>query len=109
MIEKIAREHNYTIMSEFLRSIAEPTRLKIVHLLANGEKSVTEIAEATSIPLVNISHHLGCMKAGGVVTVEPKGRSKIYKLACFTKETIDGQSKLILISEKNGISLMMNL
>ncbi|MCA9040856.1 MAG: winged helix-turn-helix transcriptional regulator, partial [Planctomycetaceae bacterium] len=45
------------ICSEKLKALAEPIRLRIVDLLRDGEKTVTEIAENLDEEIVNVSHH----------------------------------------------------
>lgn len=62
-----------------LAALAEPTRLRIVFLLARQEHNVGELAEAVGIPMVNMSHHLGVMRQAGVLEDEKDGRKVIYR------------------------------
>ena len=39
--------------------LAEPMRLRILHTLQNGERSVSDIIEATGATQANVSKHLG--------------------------------------------------
>lgn len=50
-----------SLCAEKLRALSEPVRLQIVDLLLDGERSVTEIAEALGLEIVNASHHLGIL------------------------------------------------
>jgi DNA-binding transcriptional ArsR family regulator len=67
--------------AEKLRALSEPVRLQIVDLLCDGQKNVTEISEALSLELVNVSHHLGILYHAGIVTREKDGRFVVYRLS----------------------------
>jgi DNA-binding transcriptional ArsR family regulator len=77
----------------FLSGLAEPTRFRILRLLASGEKSVTEVSNAMGIPFVNVSHHLSVMKTAGVLTSRKDGQSALYSFAC---EFETGETELTL-------------
>ena len=65
----------------WLAAFGEPTRLAILRALAAGERTVTQLAVACGVELVNVSHHLGVLKDIGLVTVERDGRFMRYALA----------------------------
>src|SRR4051812_43055992 len=54
-------------LAEWLAALAEPTRLAVIAALAAGPKTVTELARVCKAEMVNVSHHLGVMKASGLV------------------------------------------
>jgi DNA-binding transcriptional ArsR family regulator len=58
----------------------EPTRLAIIRHLAIGEMTVTKLAVACEVEMMNISHHLGLLKDSGLVTAERDGRFMRYNL-----------------------------
>jgi ArsR family transcriptional regulator len=66
--------------ADAIQAIADPTRLRIVELLIPGEKNVTEIATELGVEIVNASHHLGVMRAAGLVVNEKRGRFVAYTL-----------------------------
>lgn len=47
--------------------LGDPTRLKILHALQDGEKSVTQLVEITGASQPNISKHLSVLKSAGIV------------------------------------------
>lgn len=55
-------------------------RLRIVDLLRDGEKSVSDIAENIEEELVNVSHHLGILYNAGLVEKNKRGRFVVYRL-----------------------------
>ena len=61
-------------------AFGEPTRLAIIRHLAAGEQTVTKLAEACKVEIVNASHHLRILKDSGLVTAERDGRFRVYGL-----------------------------
>lgn len=60
--------------------LADPKRLRILHELRSGERSVGELAAALDIPYPNTSQHLTVMREAGVVSTRRTGTSVIYRL-----------------------------
>ena len=63
--------------AEILKAIAQPTRLKIVDFLRDGERCVCEIFPAISEEQSNTSRHLNMMLSAGVLSRRKDGL-KIY-------------------------------
>ena len=61
--------------------LAEPTRLKIMHALCLGEKTVSEIVAQTGASQSNVSRHLGLMHRHGMVARRKHGTAAIYSVA----------------------------
>ena len=68
----------------WLAAFGDPTRLALIRVLATGEKTVTKLAEACEVEIVNTSHHLSILKDCGLVTVERDGRFMRYNLVGAT-------------------------
>lgn len=66
--------------SKMLKAIADPDRLRLIMELKAGRKNVTTLADAIGSKIVNVSHHLGVLKDGDVVTDEKEGRYVYYSL-----------------------------
>lgn len=64
-----------------LQAIAEPNRIRIIDCLRTGQKNVTQLATLLDVEIVNVSHHLGVMRAAGIVQDRKDGRFVIYALA----------------------------
>ena len=71
----------YEIQAELCRTMSNPIRLEIVHLLREGPRRVNEIAQATGHPQSVISRHLGVLRHGGIVTTQHSGQNIIYQIA----------------------------
>jgi DNA-binding transcriptional ArsR family regulator len=69
------------LLSTYFRAFADGTRLRILELLADGERSVGEIAEATGQSQPNISNHLACLRWCGFVVTRREHRMVHYSIA----------------------------
>lgn len=70
-----------TLQAEILRTLAHPSRLRIIHRLADGPVEVGRIAADLGISQPNASQHLAVMRAAGVVDAERSGREVRYRLS----------------------------
>jgi len=95
-------EDFYQALSEFCKGQANPKRLRILHLLMNGEKTVGEISRDLGVPQSNISQHLGFMRRAGVVKTRRAGNTIYYSI---TDQRIATACKLIsqVVAERLGI------
>ena len=64
-----------------LKSLSHEGRLQILCLLVDGEKNVTELAEALETSPATVSQQLMRLRAEGIVQTRREGRSVIYQLA----------------------------
>jgi ArsR family transcriptional regulator, virulence genes transcriptional regulator len=71
----------YQLQAEVLKTLSNPRRLEIIHLLADGPREVTRLAEEMGICQPNVSQHLALMRAAGVVEAERDGREVRYRLS----------------------------
>ncbi len=60
--------------SGVLKAMADPTRIAILLLLVDGEKSVSEMVEKLGLSQPSVSHHLEILKRAGLVFKERKGK-----------------------------------
>jgi rhodanese-related sulfurtransferase len=78
------REFKDRLFGQFARigkALASPRRLEIVDLLAQGERTVEEIAEQTSMSVASASQHLQALKAARMVEARREGLYMHYRLA----------------------------
>ena len=61
-------------------ALADDTRARIVEILAEDDRSVSELVELFSVSQPAISRHLRLLREAGVVTVQPNGKQRIYRL-----------------------------
>jgi len=65
---------------DFFKALAEPSRLKIVGLLARQPCTVEQLAALLNLRASTISSHLGYLKHVGLVSARAEGYYSIYKL-----------------------------
>jgi DNA-binding transcriptional ArsR family regulator len=63
---------------EIFAALADPTRLRIFELIAEGEKTVGEIVRQFSFKPPTISQHLQVLKQAKLVTVRAEAQKRIY-------------------------------
>jgi ArsR family transcriptional regulator len=85
-IEEVARtrfdEGRLTAQDRVLEALGDPTRLRIIHLLARHDSlCVCEIESAFDLGQPTISHHLRILRDAGIVTAERRGTWAYYALA----------------------------
>ncbi len=66
-------EADQTALLAFFKAMANESRLKIVGLLAQRERSVQELAELLALKEPTVSHHLAVLKELGLVSVRAEG------------------------------------
>ncbi|WP_291295145.1 metalloregulator ArsR/SmtB family transcription factor [Elioraea sp.] len=64
-----------------LRAIAEPTRLRLLPLCANGEWCVSDLVEILGQSQPRLSRHLKLLCDAGVLTRQPEGANVYFRLA----------------------------
>ena len=83
----IPDENQLQLGSERFKSLSDPTRLKILYLLRDGELCVCEIIYALKKPQSTISHHLNVLRKAGFIKGRKEGIWVHYKL--LNREIID--------------------
>jgi len=68
------------LKAEILKALAQPTRLKILELLRNGEKCICEIVPALNGEQSNISRHISLMQKSHLVTTRKDGVRVMVKV-----------------------------
>lgn len=63
-----------------LLAIADPTRRRIVELLAERERTAGELVSHFDVSAPAISQHLKVLHEAGLVTVRAEGRSRVQSL-----------------------------
>lgn len=66
------------------KAIANPHRLEIVDLLAQGERSVEELAKEAALSVANASQHLQALREAHLVATRKEGLRVYYRLADST-------------------------
>lgn len=68
-------------LDALFRAFADPTRLRILNLLAAGELCVCDIVELLGVPQPTVSRHLAALRRAGLVEVSRDWKFAHYRLA----------------------------
>jgi DNA-binding transcriptional ArsR family regulator len=67
--------------ARFFRVLGDPTRLHILQLLEDDDRTVGELVSATGQPQPRVSTHLACLRHCGFVGTQRRGKEIVYRLA----------------------------
>lgn len=65
---------------DVFRALGDPTRLRLLGLIAERERSGTELAAEVAIGAPTVSHHMEKLVRAGLVRVERDGQRRVYSL-----------------------------
>lgn len=74
MHQKSAKDALFDALAEAAKALANGRRAEIVDVLAQGERSVEDIAAQIDQSVPNTSHHLRVMARAGVLRTRREGR-----------------------------------
>ena len=79
-MDKNMQDRIYQMHAEVCKSMANSTRLKIMNLLREGEKSVEELRNRLGLPKANLSQHLSVLRQCRIVSTRRVGLNIYYKV-----------------------------
>ena len=62
------------------QALADPTRLRILEALRDGEHQVGDVVEKAGVHQSGVSRHLRILSECGFVSVRPDGQKRFYAL-----------------------------
>ncbi|MFM2171320.1 MAG: hypothetical protein RI957_1549 [Verrucomicrobiota bacterium] len=62
------------------RALSEPLRLRLLHLLMQGESRVGQLVESTGSSQANVSKHLTVLREAGMIRMRKAGPSTLYRI-----------------------------
>ena len=81
MGDRAAKNALFDAFAEVAKALASGRRAEIVDVLAQGERSVEQIAAEIDQSVANTSHHLRAMARAGVLRTRREGTRIVYMLA----------------------------
>jgi DNA-binding transcriptional ArsR family regulator len=69
-------------------ALAEPSRRRILDILRDGERSVTELVARLDLSQPGVSKHLKVLREAGLVEVRPDGKRRWYGLRAAPLEEV---------------------
>ncbi len=68
------------VLGSFFQGLSDPTRVRILELLEERPRTVTELVEALGLAQGRVSSHLSCLRWCGYVEARVEGRFNRYRL-----------------------------
>ncbi|EOQ97676.1 rhodanese-like protein [Leptospira wolbachii serovar Codice str. CDC] len=97
-------------MSEVANMLGNESRLILLQLLSEGEKSVEILSEQSGIPVANTSQHLQALKKTNMVTTRREGKRILYRLESGPiKELFLALEKFAVFSKAQGHALLTGI
>src|SRR5215217_9695033 len=81
MGDRAAKDALFDAFTQVAKALASGRRAEIVDVLAQGERSVDDIATEIGQSVANTSHHLRALSRAGLVTTRRDGTRIYYALA----------------------------
>ena len=86
--QRMISEDEYLDLSEFFKIFSNPTRLKIISLLAVDDLCVCDICEALDLNQTTVSNQLRILRANNIVKYQKEGKMARYSLTDLHIEMI---------------------
>ena len=80
LAERVPSEEEAFQIAEVFKTLADPTRVRIITLLSEGEICVHELAQALEMTASAVSHQLRLLRHQGLVRARRQGRHIFYRL-----------------------------
>jgi ArsR family transcriptional regulator len=68
------------LIAERFQALSEPTRIKVLDRLREGEATVLELTELIGTTPQNVSKHLGVLQRAGIVARRKQGNFAYYRI-----------------------------
>jgi len=82
------------LKAEFFKTLGHPARIRILELLAEGDRSVGELMPKLGLESSHLSQQLAVLRRTGMVVARKQGNNVIYSIA--SKD----MSELLLLARK---------
>lgn len=96
------------VAAKLFRGFGDPTRLRILLTLVDGERRVTDLVDLVGKSQANVSGHLSCLRECGLVTARPEGRQVFYAIASPALPALLRQAEAVLADTGQRVELCPN-
>lgn len=81
MKPRVLSNEALALISQRFAVLSEPMRLRLIHLLFDGERNVTQLVEACGGTQANVSKHLSTLLKAGILARRKEGLQVFYSIA----------------------------
>ena len=93
-------------LCRLLSVLADRTRLKILRILAGGERPVLALTSQLGLPQPTVSHHLAALRIMGLVSPRRQGKHVFYDLG--PRVSIDGTGNMTFRADNAIVTVAPN-
>ncbi|NNN02570.1 MAG: winged helix-turn-helix transcriptional regulator [Acidimicrobiaceae bacterium] len=86
----------YVAKAELFKALGHPTRIRILELLVDRERSVGELISLIGVEASSLSQHLAVVKRTGMVESRREGNSVTYRVTDASVETFLSAARAVL-------------
>ncbi|MGH9106116.1 MAG: ArsR/SmtB family transcription factor [Acidimicrobiales bacterium] len=76
-----AKDRLYEVFARTAKAVANPKRIELLELLAQGERTVESLADATGMGMTNTSAHLQVLARSGMAETRKEGTRVFYRVS----------------------------
>jgi DNA-binding transcriptional ArsR family regulator len=80
MKKRVMSDEALELISRRFALLSEPLRLRLIHVLFEGERNVGELVEATGGTQANVSRHLQALTQAGLLKRRKEGLHVLYSV-----------------------------
>lgn len=103
MPDRVAKDALFEAFAEVGKALSSGRRVEIVDVLAQGERSVDEVAGEIGQSLANTSQHLRALARSGLVATTRSGTRVLYRLAGPKVELLWGSLREVAVEHVAGL------
>jgi ArsR family transcriptional regulator len=70
----------YQVKAEFFKTLAHPARIRVLELLRQGERSVSQLIPAVGLEPSHLSQQLGVLRRANIVQARKEGSAVFYSV-----------------------------
>ncbi len=70
----------YTVKADYFKALANPTRIRILELLRDGERSVGDLVADLELEQSNVSQQLAVLRSKGIIGSRREGATVYYRV-----------------------------
>lgn len=71
----------HQVKAEFFKTLGHPARIRVLELLAERDRTVSELLREVGLEASNLSQQLGVLRRAGVVVATKEGNTVVYAIA----------------------------
>jgi ArsR family transcriptional regulator len=88
----------YEIKAELFKALGHPARIRVLELLVDGERQVSDLLAETGMEASHLSQQLAVLRRAGVVVQRREGNAVHYRLSDPSVTALLSAAKAFLLS-----------